>query len=603
MLGVFSMLIGVAWAGWPSLEPPPEVGGGERDAALVVGIESYFAVPPVTGARQNARDWVTWFREARGTPPERVVLLLDAEATVETLTLQAGRLAESLDPDGVLWVVFVGHGAPDPGGTDVRLLGVDAQANPISLTSRGVSREALVSATAEAGDRRVFVVDACFSGRAPDGSVLVPGLQPIVPSHALVPGAGTWLTASRSDQVAGPLPGEPRPAFSYLVLGALQGWGDRDADGNVTASEAVGYAEDTLRGTVLDRVQRPRLDGADRVLAPVGDRAAPDLGAVRRTGRPTAPTPPPTPSAVPPVSDARFDAAYWAAVAAAEDPHTDTWDIEHQWCALAALDPEANPYREVAGASCQAWTQYRADHEALWSGFRSEYASVRDLLRLDAAPAPQKAQALARLDAAYGAVHPWMGRRIDQARAALDRRGDAALPAFAEPPTWAQRVAHQPFRWGWDPVLKHHGVLAVRLGGGIASDGQPVVDMQPAMAIQWHWLDLSLLNVTVVGGAPTFGFAAGVAPFVVRPSRRDPGEARGSVLNPIVGIGARMGSRRPLDPDASTELALTYPELYVANHVFVTNGVGVRLEGRRPVGAGAPLPAVAVASLVLGFAP
>jgi hypothetical protein len=47
------------------------------------------------------------------------------------------------------------------------------------------------------------------------------------------------LSAGKGDQFAGPLPGLGRPAFSWLVLGALRGWGDADRDGTVTAREAV----------------------------------------------------------------------------------------------------------------------------------------------------------------------------------------------------------------------------------------------------------------------------------------------------------------------------------------------------------------------------
>src|SRR5205814_7159532 len=40
---------------------------------------------------------------------------------------------------------------------------------------------------------------------------------------------------------ASPLPGASRPALSYLLMGALRGWGDRDHDGRVTSREAASY--------------------------------------------------------------------------------------------------------------------------------------------------------------------------------------------------------------------------------------------------------------------------------------------------------------------------------------------------------------------------
>src|SRR5690606_17022090 len=98
--------------------------------------------------------------------------------------------------------------------------------------------------------RAVVVLDACFSGSSARGALMT-GLQPVIPTHALPTAVKTTvLTAGAADEFAGPLPGAGRPAFSYLVLGALTGWGDGDAAGRVTASEAVAYAHDAIAATV-----------------------------------------------------------------------------------------------------------------------------------------------------------------------------------------------------------------------------------------------------------------------------------------------------------------------------------------------------------------
>ena len=60
----------------------------------------------------------------------------------------------------------------------------------------------------------------------------------------------TVLTAATADQVAGPLPGAARPAFSYLVLGGLRGWADSDHNGRVTAGETV-VTPETLQVNIL----------------------------------------------------------------------------------------------------------------------------------------------------------------------------------------------------------------------------------------------------------------------------------------------------------------------------------------------------------------
>lgn len=88
-------------------------------------------------------------------------------------------------------------------------------------------------------------------------------LQPLVPvinPHPTV----TVMAAGSAQQFAGPLPGLDRPAFSYLALGALRGWGDADKNGAVTPREATDYARDALRLLVRDRQQTPEATGPDR---------------------------------------------------------------------------------------------------------------------------------------------------------------------------------------------------------------------------------------------------------------------------------------------------------------------------------------------------
>ncbi len=295
--------------GWPDLSaPPPVEPDGAGDAALLVGIDGYVFLPPVPGADDAVRDWRR-FLVARGVPLANVQVLVDADAAREQILAEAAVVRERVAPGGTLWVVFVGHGAPAPDGRDGLLVGVDAQRTAVSLEARSVRRDELLSAVAggpQAGT--VVVLDACFSGRTGAGAAdtLVPGLQPLVPTYALPSKVATVLSAGAADQFAGPLPGLGRPAFSYLALGALRGWGDADGDGAVTAREAVTYAEGALSVLVNDRRQTPQVDGAqpERVLAR-GRERGPDLLALADAlgpRPPPSPAPAPTPALAPPVS-------------------------------------------------------------------------------------------------------------------------------------------------------------------------------------------------------------------------------------------------------------------------------------------------------------
>lgn len=266
---------------WPDLSRPPAglAQDGSRDVALIVAVENYLhpSVGAVPGARANALEWQAYLK-SRGVGT--VKLLTDDEATKENIEEQAVALAEARKSKGRVWFVFIGHGAPGSGGGT--LVGVDAMATSKSLEQRGITPEHIEQLFgAHEGVEFTAIIDACFSGRsgtgaqlAQDGSMPLRGVEP--PAEA----GATLLLAAGSQQYAGPLPGLDRPAFSWLMLGALRGWGDTNRDGKVTALEARDWTVLQLLELVNVRVQTPEVYGQlDRTLA-LGKERAPDLSAL-----------------------------------------------------------------------------------------------------------------------------------------------------------------------------------------------------------------------------------------------------------------------------------------------------------------------------------
>ncbi len=275
---------------WPDLSAPPKaVGGGEKDAAVIVGAENYFTVEHVPGAQQNANDWQAYLTETLKVPSDRVTLLRDNEATLEKMRKYAKQAASEVAPGGTLWFVFIGHGAPSKDGKDGLLVGVDAQQDPDSLYERSLPRGELLSLLSKGKqERTVVLIDACFSGKSSSGKNIVEGLQPLVVVRAQPLGVDPrtiLLTAGKSDQFAGPLPkaDKMRPAFSYLALGALRGWA-ADPTGKVTAGEIIHFADKALK---LDhgRTQTPELAaGSASAILGHGRENAPDLAKIDREG-------------------------------------------------------------------------------------------------------------------------------------------------------------------------------------------------------------------------------------------------------------------------------------------------------------------------------
>ncbi len=267
---------------WPDLTRPAKATGeANEDAAVIVGIERYANVAKIAGASENATAWYEYLVRTRGVPVERVSLLLDADATREDVQWAVDEAARQVGDDGTLWFVFIGHGAPSRDAKDGLLVGFDAQQKARSIQARSLSRKDVLKrlAGSEAEHIRVLL-DACFSGRAADGEQLVAGLQPLVvtvESEASDPRM-TLFTAARNDEYAGPLPGAARPAFSYLALGGMRGWADRDGNGRVSAGELHTYVRTALQALVRDRRQRNTFFGdADSDLSRRAREKGPEL--------------------------------------------------------------------------------------------------------------------------------------------------------------------------------------------------------------------------------------------------------------------------------------------------------------------------------------
>jgi hypothetical protein len=278
---------------WPDLQKASErQGGGDKDAAVIVGIEDYAFAPDVPGAQANAEAWYRHLTGVRGVPATKVRLLRNEDATLEEMRDSVAQAAREVRPGGTLWFVFIGHGAPASTGDDGLLIGVDAQQTATGLAARSLRRSELLAALEGGAGEPVVVLDACFSGQSTHGEAIAKGLQPLRLAELAAPKSAVVLTAARSNQYAGALPGTEVPAFSYLVLGAVRGWADDDDDGQVTAGEAVRYSGAVMRTTIKGRSQTPDLGGPNGKVLGRATEAGPDLAALVLASGSAAPSQP-----------------------------------------------------------------------------------------------------------------------------------------------------------------------------------------------------------------------------------------------------------------------------------------------------------------------
>lgn len=271
---------------WPDLSVVPStVGGGENDAAVVVCVEDYVYLPDVLGAEAVGVAWNLFLSQVLRVPT--VLLLRSGDATPAKMRNALESAGKRVLPGGRLWFVYVGHGSPSRDGKDGLLVGVTAQPDEFDFFPHTLNRSEvmkIVTSVEAAGQPPVVVIDACFSGTDAQGKALLKGAQFIVSAEMASFDDAVLMTAGRATDIAGPLPGASVPAFSYLLLGALQGWGDLDCDGTVRAREAVRYVQETLLRLEPGRKQQPQWEGPDADLV-TGPKArtcpsGPDLGRI-----------------------------------------------------------------------------------------------------------------------------------------------------------------------------------------------------------------------------------------------------------------------------------------------------------------------------------
>lgn len=252
---------------WPDMSnPAPAAKSGGEDVVVLIAPEDYVYLDPIQGSVQSARDWETFLSKSTGVDSANIFKLTGPAAAVENIESQIDAALERTSEKGKLWFIFIGHGTTvldDSGASKGYLLGADTQQSLRSVARRGLATQDLLKRlNAGKQSKTIVILDACFSGLDSSGEQLFEGGQLGLTEAAIQNRSERTLvlTAASSTQFAGALPGGRRPAFSYLLLGALRGW-VHDGNGEpVTAADALDYTKEAL-DHLKDRKQTPTLVG------------------------------------------------------------------------------------------------------------------------------------------------------------------------------------------------------------------------------------------------------------------------------------------------------------------------------------------------------
>ena len=232
--------------------------------AVIVGNKAYSheRVPEVAYAHRDAEAFKRYVLDVLGFDPNGVFDLRDAtQAQMFTWfgnrDSHEGRLWRYLHPrHGSDVVVFYsGHGVP--GLKDRRGYLLPSDADPDTPEINGYPIDLLYTNLGKPGEAksvRVYL-EACFSGES-DRGMLIRSASPVMVKPELPGVSGeklTVLTAASGKDVASWDEQAKHGMFTHHLLDALYGKGDLDGDGEVTASEAKTYLDDTM--TIAARVE------------------------------------------------------------------------------------------------------------------------------------------------------------------------------------------------------------------------------------------------------------------------------------------------------------------------------------------------------------
>jgi hypothetical protein len=281
----FSLII----AGAALAQAAAPVFGEGRCFALLIGNKTYARAPAVDYAHNDTavmRDWLTQVARCR------VEVVHDATGTV--LRRWFGRPGEEGDlhrrvraTPGDVFVFYSGHGAPDPASRAAHLVAVDADPERADENYAIADlEEQLVGLRRIVGPSRrvVLMLDACFSGQSPGGSILRNSAS-FVPVLRLKPEGVTRIMATQPTEVAywdeaGKL-GLLTSRFMLGVAGlADHKRGTGNGDSRVSWSELKRWLEQEVPEGALGagrQQQNPQVDDADLLLprgGPRGDRSA-----------------------------------------------------------------------------------------------------------------------------------------------------------------------------------------------------------------------------------------------------------------------------------------------------------------------------------------
>lgn len=215
--------------------------------AIVIGINDYAKWPRLQYAVNDAQAVRQTLIERFGFAQDHVILLKDGEATRNNiLATFHDRLAhDKLQKNDRVFVFYAGHGATRKlsSGRDVGyIIPVDADPGETATDAIPMTEIQNIAESLEA-KHVFFVMDACYSGlgltRGASGGFLRENAKRL---------GRQMLTAGGADQMVADGGPDGHSIFTWTLLQGLNGKGDLNGDGLITATELAAYVAPAVAG-------------------------------------------------------------------------------------------------------------------------------------------------------------------------------------------------------------------------------------------------------------------------------------------------------------------------------------------------------------------
>ena len=231
-------------------EIPQGAARNPKAVAVVIGNRGYEKTSPVEFAANGAATVRRYLVQTLGYDEKNILYVEDADLTdfhqiFGTAANPRGKLYNWVRPgESDVFVYYAGHGVPNPEekGTPY-FVPVSADPNYIGVSGYPVSvfRKNLEALPARS---LTVIVDACFSGMAADGKLLIRDVSPAalkVRDELPAPEGAVFMAGAASDQVSTWYRAMRHSTFTYWWLKGVGGAADADGNREITVAELSAY--------------------------------------------------------------------------------------------------------------------------------------------------------------------------------------------------------------------------------------------------------------------------------------------------------------------------------------------------------------------------